>query len=193
MTWPFGHRHTGCYNIYFHIILISKRFLVLYIFMLLTLLICVCMCVCIRICVWLDVIERKWVELKLTELGILTNEHYKLCFVLDKSNMFRCGVKNKYVKPLHIIWSNFPSVWSTRNTVHVDDVARNFTLNLANGVKVRPYYRRPPAGDKVVEDVSIGESDDELLHLSIYLTFVATVDDVSQLDHSNWRSLRKLW
>jgi ubiquitin-like domain-containing CTD phosphatase 1 len=30
----------------------------------------------------------KWLEIKLTELGLLTNPNYKICFVLDKSSMF---------------------------------------------------------------------------------------------------------
>ncbi len=137
--------------------------------------------------------NRKWVEIKLTELGVLTHQDYKICFVLDKSNMFRCGPKNKYVKPLHIIWSKFPSLWGPHNTLHVDDLSRNFTLNLLNGVRVRPFYRLPPrprkdSDKKVADDVSVGDADDELCRLGRYLAAISGVEDVSQVDHSRWSS-----
>jgi hypothetical protein len=31
----------------------------------------------------------RWLELKVTELGMMTHATYKICFVLDKSNMFK--------------------------------------------------------------------------------------------------------
>eukprot|EP01041_Mallomonas_annulata_P009157 gene9157-18972_t len=96
----------------------------------------------------------KWLELKLTELDMLTHPNYKICFVLDKSSMFR-NAHSKYVKPLQIIWSKFPDRWSRRNTVHVDDVARNFYLNPQSGLLVRPFFkdgnnhRRSEAGEGI--------------------------------------------
>ena len=31
----------------------------------------------------------RWLELKVTELGMMSNSKFKICFVLDKSNMFK--------------------------------------------------------------------------------------------------------
>ena len=39
------------------------------------------------------------------------------------------------VKPLEFIWRRFPDFYDRRNTVHVDDLSRNFVLNPANGLK----------------------------------------------------------
>jgi ubiquitin-like domain-containing CTD phosphatase 1 len=54
----------------------------------------------------------RWLEIKLTELGMISHPGYKICFVLDKTSMFkivsckRSGKKVEHsVKPLQIIWS----------------------------------------------------------------------------------------
>ena len=39
------------------------------------------------------------------------------------------------MKPLEFIWRRFPDFYDRRNTVHVDDLSRNFVLNPANGLK----------------------------------------------------------
>lgn len=64
----------------------------------------------------------KWLEIKLTELGMISHSGYKICFVLDKTSMFkivsskRDGRKVEHsVKPLQIIWSKFPH-WNSTNT-----------------------------------------------------------------------------
>jgi ubiquitin-like domain-containing CTD phosphatase 1 len=82
----------------------------------------------------------RWLELKVTELGMLTSDRFKICFVLDKSNMF--SLDSGYVKPLHIIWSKHPR-WGPHNTLAVDDLERNFVLNKSSGVLVTPFYRNP--------------------------------------------------
>jgi len=109
----------------------------------------------------------KWLEIKLIELDMLTNRHYKFCFVLDKTSMFsitstkRDGSKMKhYVKPLQIIWSKFQSHWNEKNTIHLDDLSRNFALNIHNGFKITPYYRK-------------STQDMELLALGPFLQLVA--------------------
>lgn len=38
------------------------------------------------------------------------------------------GVLCRQVKPLKIIWDKHPR-WNASNTLHVDDLARNFALN----------------------------------------------------------------
>lgn len=84
----------------------------------------------------------RWLETKLIELGMVTHPGYKFCFVLDKTSMFtiestkRNGSKVKHhVKPLKIIWSRFAGRWGSHNTVHIDDLSRNFALNLGSGLK----------------------------------------------------------
>eukprot|EP00553_Chaetoceros_curvisetus_P004502 CAMPEP_0204614172 /NCGR_PEP_ID=MMETSP0717-20131115/1963_1 /ASSEMBLY_ACC=CAM_ASM_000666 /TAXON_ID=230516 /ORGANISM="Chaetoceros curvisetus" /LENGTH=396 /DNA_ID=CAMNT_0051626781 /DNA_START=63 /DNA_END=1253 /DNA_ORIENTATION=- len=126
----------------------------------------------------------RWLETKLIELGMLTNPRYRFCFVLDKTSMFaitstkRDGTKVKHsVKPLQIIWNKFPNQWGSHNTVHLDDLSRNFALNLDNGLKVTAYYRKK----------SRGKRDVELVGLSDYLTRLANeVSDFTKVKFSRW-------
>ena len=114
---------------------------------------------------------------------MLTNPGYKISFVLDKTAMFtvvssRKGKDFKHsVKPLPVIWSKV-KCWSAANTVHIDDLSRNFSLNPANGIKVKAYYRERAAAEG--EDV-------ELRLLAVYLLSIADCPDMSKLDHSHWR------
>jgi ubiquitin-like domain-containing CTD phosphatase 1 len=125
----------------------------------------------------------RWLEVKLTELGMVTNPAYKFCFVLDKTSMFsitstkRDGTSYKHqVKPLQIIWTKFPN-WGAHNTVHLDDLSRNFALNLSSGLKVTAYNRKRTAGKR----------DAELVGLSRYLTQLAKAKiPFDQVDFSKW-------
>lgn len=87
----------------------------------------------------------KWLELKLKELGMLKNNSYKICFALDKSNMFT--VKHSYVKPLQLIWRKCSDMWGPHNTLHVDDLSKNFELNKSSGVLVTPFYLKETHND----------------------------------------------
>eukprot|EP00611_Tribonema_gayanum_P020840 TRINITY_DN3892_c0_g1_i5.p2 TRINITY_DN3892_c0_g1~~TRINITY_DN3892_c0_g1_i5.p2 ORF type:complete len:319 (-),score=108.48 TRINITY_DN3892_c0_g1_i5:547-1503(-) len=125
----------------------------------------------------------RWLELKLTELGLLYHPAYKISFVLDKTSMFhvtstdRAGKERRHqVKPLHIIWRKFPH-WTEANTYHVDDLGRNFALNPANGIKVKAYYRGRDGATR----------DDELVHLAHYLLQLAAHSGPPPADHKNWR------
>eukprot|EP01035_Chromulina_nebulosa_P022118 gene22118-28638_t len=158
-----------------------------------------------------------WVEVKITELGLLNNEDYKICFVLDKTSMFsirgsRCNIdtsnycpndslkeKKLKVKPLHIIWGQHPEIWSEKNTIHVDDLSRNFLLNPKSGIAVKPFYRDPlelaqakleegnmlvyEPGDELIKPTE----DAELLLLLKYLLHIAKVPNLAVYDHSIWR------
>ena len=111
----------------------------------------------------------RWLETKLVELGMINNPGYKFCFVLDKTSMFRITSTKRdgsrvqhYVKPLQIIWSKFPR-WGKHNTVHIDDLERNFALNLTNGLKCTAYYRKKKKA----------QNDVELLGLARYLEILA--------------------
>lgn len=125
----------------------------------------------------------RWLETKLTELGMLTHPGYRFCFVLDKTSMFtiastkRDGTKVvHHVKPLQIIWSKFPR-WGSHNAVHIDDLSRNFALNLGSGLKCTGFYRKK----------SKAARDTELLGMAKYLEELAkagvSFDDV---DFSWW-------
>mmetsp|Transcript_15888 Transcript_15888/g.33607 ORF Transcript_15888/g.33607 Transcript_15888/m.33607 type:complete len:394 (+) Transcript_15888:234-1415(+) len=122
----------------------------------------------------------RWLEVKLTELGMLTHPGYKFCFVLDKTSMFQIVSTNRsgkkvthHVKPLQIIWSKFPH-WNSHNTVHLDDLARNFALNLGSGLKCTAYYHKK----KKKRNAAGGSNDEELLGLGRFLELLATNEEV---------------
>mmetsp|Transcript_10083 Transcript_10083/g.13213 ORF Transcript_10083/g.13213 Transcript_10083/m.13213 type:complete len:359 (+) Transcript_10083:311-1387(+) len=123
-----------------------------------------------------------WVEIKLTELGMLSNSKYSICFALDDSSMFKVvGFKNgkpkrHKVKALGLIWARFHH-WTRQNSVHIDDLARNFAMNPECGLKCKPFRR-----DKEPEQ------DTELLRIAAYLELIATKHgDFSILDHNEWQ------
>ncbi|KAJ3293730.1 Ubiquitin-like domain-containing CTD phosphatase 1, partial [Borealophlyctis nickersoniae] len=72
------------------------------------------------ICIWSQT-AWKYLEMKITELGILLNPAYRIAFVLDRTAMFSITsttrrhdgqpVKHQ-VKALEIIWSKFPHLYS---------------------------------------------------------------------------------
>ena len=45
-----------------------------------------------------------------------------------KSKMRDGKIKEHEVKPLELIWRKFPEIYNESNTVHVDDLSRNFAL-----------------------------------------------------------------
>lgn len=133
----------------------------------------------------------RWLEVKLTELGMLTHPGYKITFVLDKTSMFQIVSTNKsgkslthYVKPLQIIWSKFPQ-WSSKNTVHLDDLKRNFALNMSSGLKCTGYYRKKRKKGKSAG----GVNDTELLGLGRFCELLATTevkDNFDDVDFDCW-------
>jgi ubiquitin-like domain-containing CTD phosphatase 1 len=121
----------------------------------------------------------RWLETKLTELGMITHPGYKFVFVLDKTSMFTVKSTKRdgssyvhHVKPLQLIWTKFPQ-WGSHNTVHVDDLFRNFALNLTSGLRVSAFHRKR----------SVATRDKELLGLKTYLERLAksnlSFDDVN--------------
>ncbi|EFA84658.1 hypothetical protein PPL_01648 [Heterostelium album PN500] len=133
----------------------------------------------------------KWIEIKLTELGLLTNPNFKIGFVLDQTLMFsvttyrpvpgkskdRTKIKHQ-VKALDIIWSHktLGQYYSAQNTLHVDDLSKNFAMNPKNGVHIPAFKRKEPRS----------QSDNVLLFLSKYLKIVATETDLTKLNHNEW-------
>lgn len=119
----------------------------------------------------------KWLEIKLTELGVLMHPNYKICFVLDKSCMFSIeSPKGKHqVKALQLIWNKFPA-WGPKNSVHVDDLGRNFAMNPQSGLKIRPYKDAP----------TNRATDKDLQFVGRYLYLLKELDDFTVADHTNW-------
>eukprot|EP00980_Cylindrotheca_fusiformis_P000234 scaffold52_cov183-Cylindrotheca_fusiformis.AAC.13 len=125
----------------------------------------------------------RWLETKLTELGMLTHPGYRFCFVLDKTSMFTVKSTKRngssvvhHVKPLQIIWSKFPQ-WGSHNTAHVDDLSRNFALNLGSGLKVSAYFRKKAKA----------RNDAELFGLAKYLEELAeTKANFDDINFSEW-------
>lgn len=140
---------------------------------------------CYDLVVWSQTSWR-WLETKLIELGMLTHSGYKFCFVLDKTSMFAITSTKRdgstfqhHVKPLQIIWTKFPR-WGPQNTVHLDDLARNFALNLGSGLKVTAYYRKN----------SKGKRDAELSGLARYLEMVALAGvSFEHVDFDKWEDV----
>ena len=69
----------------------------------------------------------------------------------DKSTMLT--VKQQYVKPLEIIWAKCSNLgWGPHNTIHVDDLERNFELNKQCGVLISPFHLKPVLNGPVLLD-----------------------------------------
>jgi ubiquitin-like domain-containing CTD phosphatase 1 len=126
-----------------------------------------------------------WIEAKLTEMRILFATSYRICSVLDRSSMFpvvsihKGHLKTHEVKPLQVLWSLLGQQYGygPHNTLHIDDLSRNFALNPTNGIKVRAYKHAP----------LMCHEDKELVYLQKYLELVHDEADYSKLDHNHWR------
>mmetsp|Transcript_47453 Transcript_47453/g.152013 ORF Transcript_47453/g.152013 Transcript_47453/m.152013 type:complete len:313 (-) Transcript_47453:150-1088(-) len=126
----------------------------------------------------------RWVEVKMRELGVLSNPNYKVAFMLDHSAMITVTTEKYGVfdcKPLQFIWSKYPEHYSSANTIMFDDLRRNFVMNPQNGLKIRP-FRKAHLNR---------ETDKELLHLTRYLLAISKLEDLSPLNHKRWESFRE--
>ncbi|KAJ2491935.1 hypothetical protein IWW37_001907 [Coemansia sp. RSA 2050] len=129
--------------------------------------------------------QTRWhiVESKITLLGMLTHPHYKITTALDISSMLTVHVLRNgrevdhQVKPLEFIWARFPDHYGPHNTIHVDDLSRNFALNWQNGLKIRAFKR----GD------SNPRADTELYKLARYLLQISMLPSFEALDHVKWQ------
>uniref|UniRef100_A0A1B6CJG5 Ubiquitin-like domain-containing CTD phosphatase 1 n=1 Tax=Clastoptera arizonana TaxID=38151 RepID=A0A1B6CJG5_9HEMI len=129
------------------------------------------------IAIW-SATSMKWIEEKMKLLGVNSHPDYKIVFYLDCLAMISVhtpthGVKE--VKPLGVIWGKFPQ-YTSSNTIMFDDVRRNFLMNPANGLRIRPFRQAHLNRDK----------DKELLKLMQYLCAIAKLDDISSLNHKLW-------
>lgn len=133
-----------------------------------------------NIAIWSQSSWRR-LEMKLTELGLLTHPEYRIHFVMDVTTMFSICSYQKgkpvrhQVKALQLIWHQFTH-FGPHNTVHVDDLSRNFALNPKNGIKIRG-FRSENQGE-----------DCDLLWLAHYLNDLAAVADISAVNHDKWKA-----
>merc|ERR1712173_432838 len=117
------------------------------------------------------------------EMNMLQNNKYKITFVLDKKAMFtvrsrfKNGEKKHYVKPLQLIWRNFKRIYDESNTIHIDDLSRNFALNAQQGLTIKPYKKA----------YKNKHTDTELLSLTHYLVLIAKLDTFRHLNHNKWK------
>mmetsp|Transcript_24725 Transcript_24725/g.82939 ORF Transcript_24725/g.82939 Transcript_24725/m.82939 type:complete len:327 (+) Transcript_24725:153-1133(+) len=124
-----------------------------------------------------------WIVRKMRALGIADHPRYQVTAIYCERAMVtvateKYGVLN--VKPLAVIWGQFEGRYSPRNTVHVDDLSRNFTLNPQSGLKIPPCAGMPVAANRA--------KDRELVRLTRYLSAIAD-SDFSTLDHSKWHKV----
>lgn len=126
----------------------------------------------------------RWLEAKLTGLNMVFSDQFKIAFVLDRTSMFsvtsRRGrdERTHEVKALEIIWRKFPQRWNAQNTIHIDDISRNFALNPQSGLKIHPFRNAPVSR----------ATDRELPKLDRYLTLIATLEpDFTKLKHKHWK------
>ncbi|KAJ3865578.1 hypothetical protein EV359DRAFT_72337 [Lentinula novae-zelandiae] len=130
---------------------------------------------------FLEAIYPYYDKTKLVELGMIGAN------LLDKTCMFtvfteRDGQEWQHsVKALQIIWNHFPQFNAT-NTVHVDDLGRNFALNPQCGLKIHAFKNAhtPEA-----------QADRELDKLARYMVHIAPLSDLRSLSHTNWKTVLK--
>eukprot|EP00227_Mantoniella_beaufortii_P014890 CAMPEP_0197588298 /NCGR_PEP_ID=MMETSP1326-20131121/9630_1 /TAXON_ID=1155430 /ORGANISM="Genus nov. species nov., Strain RCC2288" /LENGTH=317 /DNA_ID=CAMNT_0043153109 /DNA_START=36 /DNA_END=989 /DNA_ORIENTATION=+ len=130
------------------------------------------------IAIW-SATSMKWVEVKMKELGVLSNPNYKILMLVDHGAMITVSTEKYGVfdcKPLGWIWANFQGRYHEKNTIMFDDLRRNFVMNPENGLKIRPFRKAHLNRD----------SDTELVDLTRYLLAIAELEDFSSLRHSKW-------
>jgi len=138
------------------------------------------------ICIWSQT-SWVWIETKLAELEMVgSDKNYKISFVLDKTSMFpvfsqRAGKEYTHsVKALQIIWNHLPQ-FSPKNTIHVDDLGRNFALNPGEGLKVYAFK-----GAHTMQ----AREDRELDRVGRYLLHIAqNTEDFATIDHKDWKNV----
>ena len=121
----------------------------------------------------------KWIEVKMKELGVLSNPNYKITQLVDAMAMIEVAMKpygNFKCKPLGWIWAKHGGRYSEKNTIMFDDLRRNFVMNPSCGLKIRPFRKAHMNMD----------TDDELVGLTKYLLAIKDEEDLTQLRHSRW-------
>ncbi|RWS30193.1 ubiquitin-like domain-containing CTD phosphatase 1 isoform X2 [Leptotrombidium deliense] len=120
----------------------------------------------------------KWIEVKMRQMGVMSNPNYKIAFFLDSSAMIQVHTPQYGlldVKPLGVIWGKFEQ-YNSKNTIMFDDIRRNFLMNPQNGLRIKAFR----------DALRNRETDRELKNLAVYLKKIAEMDDLSKLNHRHW-------
>lgn len=70
----------------------------------------------------------------------------------------------------------FPEVYHPGNTVMLDDLRRNYVLNIQNGLVIRPFRK----------SMTSGRGDRELVKLEVYFRKIGELGSFESLDHDKW-------
>jgi ubiquitin-like domain-containing CTD phosphatase 1 len=130
------------------------------------------------IAVW-SATGMSWIELKMKELGVLSNPNYKIMQLVDSGAMISVSMEPYGMfkcKPLGWVWAKYEGRYGEKNTIMFDDLRRNFVMNPSCGLKIRPFRKAHLNRD----------DDDELVGLTKYLLAIKDVEDFTSLRHSRW-------
>ncbi|PNW84301.1 hypothetical protein CHLRE_04g228900v5 [Chlamydomonas reinhardtii] len=91
--------------------------------------------------------SKKWVEVKMKELGVLGHPAYSITCLLDHTAMVTVHT-DKYgvfdCKPLQFVWEKFPGQYTPDNTIMLDDLKRNYIMNPQQGTGDPALPQGPP-------------------------------------------------
>ncbi|KAL7753484.1 hypothetical protein RI367_001259 [Sorochytrium milnesiophthora] len=158
---------------------------------------------------------HEFLEMKATELGLLTHPNYRISFVLDKTHMFSIVSRDSkgrpfkhQVKALDIVWAKFPQYYSPSNTLHIGTVVSltathldKWNAHLIHVLRVddlgRNFAMNPSNVGHVPKGLKIAawknapvnrHNDTELFSLAKYILQIAVAPDLTQFEHKKWRS-----
>ncbi|THH06715.1 hypothetical protein EW145_g3892 [Phellinidium pouzarii] len=147
------------------------------------------------ICIWHVLASQIYLHNPLTFFQdlistIISCKNYALQinFVLDRTCMFKVFSERNgqqlmhHVKPLKVIWNLFPQYSNASNTIHVDDLGRNFALNPGEGLKISAF--------KEAHSTHAME-DRELEKLARYMVHIADVADLQTVNHKDWKKVAR--
>ncbi|KAG1891446.1 HAD subfamily IIID h [Suillus subluteus] len=123
-----------------------------------------------------------WLEAKLVELGMVgSTRNYQVLF---SSTKLACSLssQNEMVNHMHIMLRHcklsgitFPS---SKNTIHVDDLSRNFALNPNEGLKIHAFKNA---------HTEQAQADRELHKLARYMVHIVAIEDFRTLRHKHFQ------
>ena len=128
--------------------------------------------------------SMKWIEAKLSLLGVSSScSSYKFVCYLDSGALISVQTPERGLvntKPLGVIWGKFDGVYTSSNTIMIDDCRQNFLMNPRNGLRVRCF-----------RDAHTNQATDrELEELSRYLMRLVDVTSLEEVEHTGWRRKR---
>ena len=124
----------------------------------------------------------KWIEVKMRELGVLSNPNYRVMQLVDAGAMITVQMEKYGVfncKPLGWLWAKYPGRYHEKNTIMFDDLRRNFVMNPGCGLKIRPFRKAHMNRGTDVELVGLAKYLRKIAHLEVRGSFPSTTDPLS--------------